>query len=231
MDTTHKTITVSCIIPAYNEASRIGAVLEAVSNHPLLDDIIVIDDCSTDNTIEIAQRFNVNVIQLAQNLGKTRAVVEGIAASTSSHFLFLDADLVGLTAQDITALIEPIQQNRADATISLRANSPWIWRMIGLDYISGERVFARSLIKNHLQELKKLAHFGLEVWLNQIWITQHLRIAVVRWPKVISPFKASKMGLMRGIIADIHMMRDIFRTISLREACRQIWLMRSNTVR
>lgn len=228
---TNKEITVSCIIPAYNEASRIHAVLDAVIHHPLLHEIIVIDDHSTDNTIDIVQPFNVRLIPLADNLGKSWAVAEGIAASTGSHLLFLDADLVGLSAHDITALIEPILQNRADATMSLRRNSPFIWRMIGLDYISGERVFARALLADHLAKIKALASFGLEVWLNQIWLENNLRIAVIRWPNVISPYKASKMGVMRGMMADIQMMKDIFRTISLREACRQIGQMRKNRVR
>ncbi len=216
-------ISFSCIIPAYNEAQRIGKVLDAIMHHPDLTEIIVVDDCSTDDTAKQARLRGVTVIQLAQNRGKTGAVAEGISAATGSHLLLLDGDLMGLKADDITALIIPIQQHQAEATISLRCNSPLLWRMIGLDYISGERVFARDVVAKHLDELASLPHFGLEVWLNHQWITQNVRLRVVKWPGVRSPCKASKMGWLRGLKADMAMMRDIFRTVSLREILRQIW--------
>lgn len=216
------TATFSCIIPAHNEARRIGAVLDAIAGHPLLAEIIVVDDRSSDDTAGVAQRDGVNVIRLSQNRGKSWAVAEGIAVATGSHLLLLDADLIGLTANDITSLIQPVKFQQADASLSLRRNSPLIWRAIGLDYISGERVFARALVDTRLQALRDLPHFGLEVWLNNIWIDNDIRLRVVRWPRVISPYKAAKMGWLRGLRADVLMMRDIFRTITLYEALRQI---------
>ncbi|MCR9001277.1 glycosyltransferase family 2 protein [Rahnella perminowiae] len=215
-------ITVSCIIPAHNEAGRIGRVLDVVQNHPLLLEIIVVDDGSGDNTAQIAQGRGIRVISLPENRGKSYAVAEGIAVATGSHLLMLDADLVGLSDDDITALIRPVMQHQADVTISLRRNSPWVWRFIGLDYISGERVFARGLVAKHLGEIRRLPHFGLEVWINQRWIAAGFRLQVIRWQGVISPYKAAKIGRWRGLQADISMMRDIFRTISLRESVRQI---------
>ena len=43
-------MTLTCVIPAYNEQARIGAVLAAVLDHPLIDDVLVVDDGSTDST-------------------------------------------------------------------------------------------------------------------------------------------------------------------------------------
>lgn len=220
----------TCIIPAYNEASRINMVLDAVCHHPLIDEIIVVDDHSTDETAAAAIRADVRVIRLEQNRGKSFAVAEGISVSTGTHLLFLDADLNGLQPEDISALIEPVRQQQADASISLRSNSPLLWRLIGLDYISGERLFSRHLVEGRLEELKTLAHFGLEVWLNNLWIIHHTRIAVVHWPKVISPFKTTKRGVIRGVCADILMIKDILCTISLSKVCYQIRTLRSRRV-
>lgn len=54
-----------------------------------------------------------------------------------------------------------------------------------------------------------------------------LRVAIVRWPEVASPSKAAKRGLRAGILADIAMIRDIFRAVGLRACLGQIlWLRR-----
>lgn len=208
-------IKISCIIPAYNEASRIGNVLEIVSTHALIDEVIVVDDGSSDGIKEIVGAFkNVRLITHAKNRGKSAAVHTGINASTGEFLLFLDADLIGLTEENITGLLTPVLQGRADMSLSLRGNTPKPWRMIGLDYISGERVFPKQIIANHVDEILKLPGFGLEVFLNRLVIRHHSRIAVVHWPNVESPYKHRKYGLWKGLKRDVGMIRDIFRTVS-----------------
>src|SRR5579862_5490464 len=97
---------VSCIIPAYNEAVRIGAVLDAVVNHPLLSEIIVIDDGSNDGTSQVVSKYTqVKLIVLPHNGGKAHAVCEGVKASRGELLAILDADLLGLTANDVSNLI------------------------------------------------------------------------------------------------------------------------------
>lgn len=217
---------ISCIIPAYNEGARIGAVLRAVAGHPLADEVLVIDDASRDNTAEVAAGADgVTLIRQPQNGGKTRALAAGFEAMRGSHVLLLDADLVGLTAEDVTALISPVVDGVADMTISLRGNAPWLWRAIGLDYISGERVMAGDLLPP-LEALPGLANFGFEVYLNERVIASKARLCVVPWPGVKSPAKALKRGLWRGIKADAAMMRDIFRTIPAPRLAHQIVAMR-----
>jgi glycosyltransferase involved in cell wall biosynthesis len=181
---------VSCIIPAYNEAPRIANVLDAVRNHPLVSEILVIDDGSTDGTREIIDAADgVMLIPLPQNGGKSAAVAEGIRLATGDLIFLLDADLTGITPESITALIQPVVDGAADMSISLRGNTPLPWRMIGLDYISGERVFSKAFIAPLLGGLSSLHGFGLEVYLNRHLIKQRGRIAVVWWPRVASAFK------------------------------------------
>jgi len=218
---------VACIIPAFNEGARIGAVLDAVVGHPMVDEVIVVDDGSTDQTASVVSKTHgVRLIIQPTNQGKTRALLAGFEAAAGDLILLLDADLEGLTPDHLTRLLQPVLSGRADISISLRQNAPRIWRLIGIDYISGERVLHKSLLAKAMAELTTLPNFGFEVFLNQICVTNACRIAVVQWPGVSSPFKKSKYGLITGIRSDIRMMRDIFRTIPPLSLVGQIWAMR-----
>lgn len=220
-------MSVSCIIPAYNEAARIADVLASVIGHPLIDEVIVVDDGSGDGTSAVvAQIAAARLITLPKNRGKTAALAVAIAEAKGDLLLLIDADLIGLTPADLTALIAPVLGGQADLAISLRHNAPLIWRAIGLDYISGERVLRRALIAPQLGQLAQLPKFGFEVFLNQLAIATGQRIAVVRWPKVISPLKARKYGWAAGLRADIGMMRDLVQAVSLGGLLCQIIAMR-----
>lgn len=224
-------MTLTCLIPAWNEAARIGAVLQAVAGHPLIDNVLVIDDGSTDGTGNIARAAGVNVVETSGNTGKTNALVAGLRHIHDGQVLLLDADLIGLTAGDVTRLVAPVLNGRADATLSLRGNAPAVWRAIGLDYITGERVLPMALLQPHLEAFTRLPRFGFEVYLNNLLIGEKARIAVVDWPHVSSPSKAHKRGsVIEGIKGDMRMMEDIFHTISWRECLAQIRTMRDMTV-
>jgi glycosyltransferase involved in cell wall biosynthesis len=115
---------IAVILPAYNEAQNIGAVLEVLHATDLLDEIILVDDGSTDNTIEILQDAarrdkRVHVIRHEENRGKGQAIFAGWAATTAPYLLLLDADLKNLTATHLRNLIEPVLEHRADMTLGL----------------------------------------------------------------------------------------------------------------
>lgn len=217
----------TCIIPAYNEASRIAAVLAAVTDHPLIDHIIVVDDGSTDSTSAVVRDIiGVQLITLTQNIGKTTALAVAIGQAQGDYLLLVDADLIGLAPTDLTALIDPVRSGRADISISLRRNAPMLWRWIGLDYISGERVLPRALIAPHLEKLAHLPKFGFEVFLNGLITSAQMRIAVVNWPRVDSPLKSRKYGVWAGIKGDFGMIRDLLGSVSARGLLHQIAQMR-----
>lgn len=221
----------SCIIPAYNEQERIGAVIATVRSHPMVTEVIVVDDGSSDDTARIAQSFRgIEVVCLNRNCGKTLAVSAGVARASGDYVLLVDADLEGLCADDLTQLIAPVVSGVADMTMSLRRNAPWLWRMIGIDYISGERVMPIGMIFDRLADLQTQPRFGLETWLNRICVAERSRIAVVTWRGVDSPIKVKKYGLLHGIMGDVEMLSDILRSASPLGLIRQIMSMRRQRV-
>ena len=119
---------ISCIICAFNEEKRIGVVLTALKNHPNIDEVIVVDDGSTDKTKEVAGSFAfVKLVSHAKNKGKSSAMAIGIEMARNSVLMFLDADIINITPGDITELAKPVLDGVADVSMSLRKNSLLIY--------------------------------------------------------------------------------------------------------
>jgi len=185
---------VSCVIPAYNEKPRIENVLRAACGHPLINEIIVVDDGSQDNTKDVVKKFQeIRLIVNEKNMGKSYAVARGIREAKGDIILLLDADLVGLTQKNITDLIEPVISGQADISISLRANAIWLYRKIGLDIVSGERVFYKKMVEKDLEKIQNLFGYGLETcYFNKLIIKNRYRIKVVFWDNVSFVWKQQK---------------------------------------
>lgn len=212
----------TCLIPAFNEAARLPRVLDAVLGHPLLSRVVVIDDGSTDGTGEVARVHGAELVAAPENVGKTKALLLGLRTVQTSHVVLIDADLLGLTPAAITALIAPVSEGAAYASVSLRGNAPWTWRQIGIDYISGERAFPMELIADRLDELEHQRRFGFEVFLNALIVASGRPVSVVHWPEVASPAKSVKRGLWRGVRSDAAMLADIAGTIGVMGFVTQI---------
>jgi len=108
--------TVSVIIPAFNEEDRIGATVDAVLAMKVADEIIVVDDGSTDNTARIAARRGARIVRMMKNSGKGAAMNEGLTAALGEVLVFLDADL-GETAAQALPIIRAAVSGEADIAI------------------------------------------------------------------------------------------------------------------
>jgi len=105
---------ISCIIPAYNEESSITNVLQNVKKVRSINEIIVVDDGSTDNTYHAAKIEGIKVIQHSTNRGKGAAMKTGFANSQGDIILFLDADLKSISPKKIASILQPIESDEAD---------------------------------------------------------------------------------------------------------------------
>lgn len=84
---------VSVIMPAYNEEAVIDAILSEVEQQPQVDEIIVVDDGSTDQTAQkVKEHPRVQLVQHPYNIGNGAAVKSGIRAATGNIILMMDCD-------------------------------------------------------------------------------------------------------------------------------------------
>lgn len=166
----------SVVIPAYNEESSIGELLEKIQKVQTIQyghhlEIIVIDDCSSDQTGKIAKQFK-DVIYLKQdkNRGKGAAVKRGISVSTGDLVLVQDADLE-YEPQDYLKMLDALDQ-KTSSQVSIYGS-----RSLGQIEIQKE---TKNLFKSKHPEQKYLNWLAgkfltlFTYLLYRVWITDTL---------------------------------------------------------
>lgn len=172
---------VSIIVPAYNEEQKIKDTLLGIVNIDEINEIIVVDDGSSDNTEKMAKSVNndkVKVFKLDKNKGKGYALNYGldIAMKNANIIGFLDGDL-GSSSSETIKLIKPVINNEVDVTIAKfppakkkggmgfvkRLAKESVLEMTGIELdatISGQRIFKREV----LEKFKEIPYgYGVEV--------------------------------------------------------------------
>jgi glycosyltransferase involved in cell wall biosynthesis len=118
---------VSIVIPAFNEAARIGESISKIRKYIETVDfsveIIVVDDGSTDGTCDVVKRFgteSLRIIRNPENHGKGYSVQKGFLSATGEYVLFTDADL-SAPIEELGKLMEVATREKADVVIGSRA--------------------------------------------------------------------------------------------------------------
>lgn len=216
------------VIPALNEEESIGEVLTVV-NVDLLNEIIVVDGGSRDQTVSIAEAFGARVIHEPRR-GYGRACAAGVARAQGEIIIFMDADGADDPHQ-IPSLMAPIIQEGADMVLGSRLAGdihpgamPWhqkfgnqlsaglIWLFYGLpitDLSPFRAVLRQQLLELNMQEMtygwptEMIAKAARKGWRIQ-------EIPVNYYPRSGGRSKIS--GTVRGtILATFHILRAIIK--------------------
>ena len=162
---------VSAIVPAFNEEKTVSNVISILQSLSIINEVICINDGSTDSTKEILGKFKdnkkVKVINLDKNEGKGNALAVGIKHAKGDILLFLDADLINLTEDHIHSLLKPLIQGTHSAVlgyISGKGN-----RNIVAD-LTGQRAYFKKDLEPYVDEISK-TRFGVETYLNKLFRT------------------------------------------------------------
>lgn len=166
-------VRISAIIPVFNEERTIASVIACLLQNSYIDEVICVNDASTDKSLSILQSFGnkINLVSLPKNYGKGYALAEGVKIAKSELVMFLDGDLINFSDTHIQSLLNPMEKNKTIRAVVGHpiANSKKIWHFSGLwSSLSGERVYYKRDLLPHLKYLAK-TRFGAEIYLNQLF--------------------------------------------------------------
>lgn len=211
MDITNenKKRTVSIIIPAFNEAHTIGAVIQTARNHPWVDEVLVIDDGSKDNTSSQARAAGATIYRLLSNQGKASAMALGVARARNNIICFLDADLTEFNEAVLTQILEPVISNQTDMFVGLRNRKTYTFNKLlrFFPIIGGERALKKELWLRTPTQYKK--SFQIEIALNFFTKKYGYRMDFKIIPGFSQVIKEKKRGVLKGLWQRMGMILDI----------------------
>ena len=214
---------ITCIIPYFNEAQRVDRVIESILHMDLIEEIILVDDGSTDGGYA-GTAPHVHHYHLPLNQGKCEAMRFGLKKANGEIIVFLDADLTGLTSAHVESLVSPLLQKQSDLVVSRRELISYF------DVVSGERAFYKSDWENFFLHSKHTGN-AMEIAMNQSAIERNMRMHWVKWEGVSQVYKSQKSSIAVGMWHDIKHVKDWINQLGyFRFGCVYLlsWMMVAN---
>ena len=200
---------VSAIIPAHDESATIRDVIRPLIGHALIDEVIVVDDGSSDDTAIRAREAGATVIAMPSNGGKASAMTRGVLAARNDIVFFSDGDILGLTGDMITRIVTPVTSGEYGMFVGIRGRKTyWANRLLHFTPIlGGERALHKSLWDHVPSDYKR--NFQIEIALNFFakQLGQPMGFTVVHGLGQV--IKEKKRGLMPGLLQRFAMICDI----------------------
>jgi len=187
---------ISVIVSAYNEEKTVGAVLSALNASELVDEVIAVNDGSSDGTGAAIQAAAIHKkvvpIQFEKNRGKSHAMVTAALRARGDTLVFFDADLLNVDSRQIKALIEPLLEGKADMVIGDPQYTSIVVRLLDpFRPLSGQRAVRRKDLLPMLEEIRN-SGFGIETLLNLTYNEQKRKIIYRKMEGLIHPIKLEK---------------------------------------
>jgi len=203
---------VSVVVPAYNEASRVSAVLEPLLACSEVAEIIVVDDGSDDGTADVASAYPVQVVRLHENRGKAAALDVGVRAAANDVLCFLDADLVGLRVEHVRRMISAYRDGKLDMVVGVFSNGRMntdLAQKIN-PFASGQRILSRRLWDRAKENIDDM-DYGIEIALSKLAAKEGWLKEKVKLDGVTHVLKEEKRGFTAGMKDRLKMYGDMVK--------------------
>lgn len=194
---------VSAIVCAYNEEKTIKLILEVLLSHPKIDEVIAVDDGSTDKTWKIINSIRSDKflpIRHGINKGKGAAVTTAVRNSRGKILLFIDADLYRFHPAHVDLLLAPLQIDDSIMSIGVReTGSPFErnFRTL-LKSFGGERVIGRRYLLPILMRIQR-SGYGVEAIINFNHLHRKHKIVYIPLPNLAHKAKTEKHPIYKYI--------------------------------
>ena len=199
------------VLPLYNEEVNLLRVLKFLKKIKFVDEIIAINDASTDSTIEILQNFkykNLKIINLKKNVGKTWGVYRGFKESKNPDVMMFDGDLLGLRMKDMVNLRKRYLEGYDMVILNYGGKSLLGNEIINIfPAVSGVRILNK---KDFFKiPFRKEDRFQIENRINYYFIDNNLSIGIVDSPTLRTPHKVEKYHTPYSVILSAKSMKQV----------------------
>lgn len=201
---------VAAIVPAFNEQETLADVLSVLKETPLVDEILVVSDGSTDETVAIARALGVKALHLHKNHGKGMALAMGVVHTSAPILVFVDGDIMNLSEYLLDQLIDPVISGQAAMNVGIRHRG-WLIDSYHRRYgplLSGIRCLERRVF-DALPE-RYVEGFAVETALNYSCRRQRLPLATTVLHDLKHLVKEKKRGLLAGSQGRLQMFGAVF---------------------
>jgi len=192
---------ISAIICAYNEQNTIKEVATKVDDY-FFDELIVVNDGSTDKTDEILKQltefYNFKYIVLPVNKGKGYAMATGIENALGEVIVFVDADLSNLKEDHLFELVMPVIHKKADMVLGQATETLINYSVNPFKSFTGERALLKKDILP-LTDKMKHSKFGVETLINLYYQAEGKKVKYVMLEGLKHPTKFDKTKSHKAI--------------------------------
>ncbi len=194
--------TVSAIICVYNEERTIKDVVIKVADY-FFDEVIVVNDGSTDGTDNILKETNefsdFKYINLAENKGKGYAMAIGIENASSDIIVFIDADLSNLHDDHLFELVMPLTHKEADMVLGQPTETLINYSINPFKSFTGQRAVFKKDILPIIDKMQN-SRFGVETLINLYYQSEGKKVKYIMLSGLKHPAKFDKTSTSDAMI-------------------------------